>query len=228
MVSLSSALPPAIQDKLAKILASKSARGGPFCLPFDTAHFPLQVRSLFPSFRSYVLEIGSGWGEFTRAYAQANPQSLTIALEKKLARVIASSRQQSAENITNIRYMVLDIAWFFDGIFAPEQFDVITINFPDPWPKQRHHKHRFISPDFAIQLAAISREGAQLTLATDDYAYAREAMTVFEHSPAWKNNVAPWIALEHIAGRPQSYFETLHRQEGAPIYFVCYTKQTIF
>lgn len=216
-------MPAAIREKLARILESKAKRGGSFCLPFDTAQFPFNIRALFPGFASYVLEIGSGWGEFTRAYAAANPQSLTIAIEKKLARVLASSRQQSAQSITNIRYLVLDIAWFFEGVFAPEQFDAITINFPDPWPKLRHHKHRFISPEFAISLAAISRQGARLTFATDNYAYAREAMTVFEQCPAWKNSVAPWVALDRIAGRPQSYFETLHRNEGAPIYFLAYT-----
>jgi tRNA (guanine-N7-)-methyltransferase len=221
---LASKLPAAVQTKLLKILAGKAQRGGEYCLPFDTAGFPLSPRTLYPEFRTYALEIGCGWGEYTRAYAQNNPKTLVVAIEKKLARVIASSRAQISQGLGNIRYMVLDLAWFFDGVFAESQFDAITINFPDPWPKARHHKHRFISPDFAESLQLIARPGARLTFATDNYPYAREAMETFEASAHWRNAVAPWLAVGEIAGRPQSYFETLHRQEGAPIYFLQYDR----
>ena len=219
---LASSLPAAVQHKLLKILAGKAQRGGEFCLPFDTAAFPLAVHTMFPQFSRYALEIGCGWGEYTRAYAQAHPDTLVVAIEKKLARVLASSRAQQADGTSNIRYLVLDLAWFFDGIFAAEQFNAITINFPDPWPKARHHKHRFISPDFAASLRRVARARARLTFATDNYPYAREAMETFEASAHWRNAVAPWMAVGEIAGRPRSYFETLHRHEGAPIYFLQY------
>lgn len=221
---LNSPLPAAVQEKIRKILASKSERAGEYCLPFDTARFPLDIRSLHPGFSSYALEIGCGWGEYTRAYAQQNPGTLVVAIEKKLARVLASSRAQRAEGIGNIRYMVLDLAWFFDGVFAAGQFDAITINFPDPWPKARHHKHRFVSPDFAASLQQIARPEARLTFVTDNYPYAREAMQTFEASPHWRNAVAQWVAVGEITGRPRSFFETVHRQEGAPIYFLQYDR----
>jgi tRNA (guanine-N7-)-methyltransferase len=221
---LVSSLPAAVQSKLLNILGGKAERGGKYCLPFDTTHFPLAPRNLFPQFRHYALEIGCGWGEYTRAWAQKDPDTLIIAIEKKLARVIASSRAQDAAGLENIRYLVLDVAWFFDGVFAENQFDAITINFPDPWPKARHHKHRFISAEFAEALQRIARPGARLTFATDNYPYAREAMQTFEASAHWRNAVAPWLAVGEIAGRPQSYFETLHRQEGAPIYFLQYDR----
>jgi len=219
---LASPLPAAVQNKLLKILAAKAQRGGEFCLPFDTAAFPLAVRKMFPQFSRYVLEIGCGWGEYTRAYAQMHRDTLVVAIEKKLARVLASSRAQRLDGTNNIRYLVLDLAWFFDGVFAAGQFDQVIINFPDPWPKARHHKHRFISPGFAASLRRVVRKGARLTFATDNYPYAREAMETFEASTQWRNAVAPWIAVGEITGRPRSYFETLHRNEGAPIYFLQY------
>ncbi|GAB4427347.1 MAG: tRNA (guanosine(46)-N7)-methyltransferase TrmB [Turneriella sp.] len=222
--NLTSRLPAEVQTKLLRILASKAQRAGKYCLPFDPALFPLALPALYPNFENYTLEIGCGWGEFTRAYAQANPTTLVLAIEKKLARVIASSRVQISEGLHNIRYMVLDLAWFFDGVFAESQFDTITINFPDPWPKARHHKHRFISPDFAESLRRVARPGARLTFVTDNYPYAREAMQTFEASEHWRNAVAPWLAVGDIPGRPRSYFETLHRQEGAPIYFLQYER----
>jgi tRNA (guanine-N7-)-methyltransferase len=223
--TLVSSLPTAVQNKLLKILAHKAMRGGEYCLPFEPENFPLKLKSLFPQYRSFALEIGCGWGEFSRTWALTHPDTLLVAIEKKLARVIASSRIQRAQNLSNLRYLVLDVAWFFEGIFAAEQFDEITINFPDPWPKTRHHKHRFVSPEFAAALGKIARQGARLTFVTDNYPYAREAMQSFEKSAYWCNAVEPWIALREIAGRPQSYFETIHRQEGAPIYFLQYARK---
>jgi len=215
-------LPEEIQSKLAGILGKKAARGGPFCLNFNRESFPLNITTAFPGYRRYVLEIGCGWGEFTRAYAQQNPDTMVIAIEKKLARVISSGKTQERENIDNIRYLVLDVAWFFAGIFAAGQFDEILINFPDPWPKARHHKHRFISPELTAELARICRKEAKLTFATDDYAYTREAAAVLEKSHAWKNTQGRYMARSELPGRPRSFFEQLHRDEGAMIYFLQY------
>lgn len=122
-------LPEEIQSKLAGILGKKAARAGQFCLDFNRESFPLNITAAFPSYRHYVLEIGCGWGEFTRAYAAAHSDTLVIAIEKKLARVISSGKTQARENIPNVRYLVLDVAWFFAGIFAADQFDEILINF---------------------------------------------------------------------------------------------------
>ncbi len=218
------ALPDAVQTKLKTILAKKSQRGGEFCLPFDAAALPFRIRETFPGYEKYALEIGCGWGEFTRASAAAAPKTLIVAVEKKLARVLSSGRTQKRENIPNIRYVILDVAWFFDGVFAPESFDSITINFPDPWPKVRHHKHRFISPDFAATLSAIARRGCRLMFATDNYLYTREAAATFEQSAAWINTEGAYLARSFVANRPVSFFEEIHRREGAPIYFLEYAK----
>lgn len=215
-------LPVEIESKLAGILGKKARRGGQFCLEFNRENFPLNVRSEFSQYRRFVLEIGCGWGEFTRAYAQQNRDTMLIAIEKKLARVISSGKTQERENIANIRYLVLDVAWFFTGIFATGQFDEVLINFPDPWPKARHHKHRFVSPGLAAELARICRPGAKLTFATDDYAYTREAAAVFEQSAVWKNTQGAFMARSELSGRPVSFFEQLHRNEGALIYFLQY------
>jgi tRNA (guanine-N7-)-methyltransferase len=217
-------LPETITKKLAHILAKKSGRGGEFCLPFSEEKLPFAIRETFPAYKKYALEIGCGWGEFTRQWAEKNPETLVIAIEKKLARVLSSTRQQRKMNLQNIRYLILDIAWFFDGIFSADTFDEITVNFPDPWPKARHHKHRFISPEFAAEISRISRAGAIFTFASDNYRYAREAAEAFEQHPGWRNSIAPYAARPEIPGRPQSFFEQVHRAEGAPIYFLSYNK----
>jgi len=214
----------AVKAKLTAILKVKAKRGGEFALPFDEENFPLSVARQFPEYKKFSLEIGCGWGEFTRAVAAQNADTMHVAVEKKLARVISSGRDQRREGIENLRYLILDVAWFFEGVFAEKQFNAITINFPDPWPKARHHKHRFISPEFVGELSRLAAEGGRLTFATDNYAYAREAMQAFEAAAEFKNLHGPFLASGNIEGRPRSFFETLHRNEGALIYFLEYVR----
>ncbi len=214
----------ALKARLSGILSKKAQRGGEFTLPFNHESLPVDVVRQFSEYKTFALEIGCGWGEFTRAMAALRPETMHIAIEKKLARVLSSGRDQKRSGISNVRYLILDVAWFFTGVFAPAQFNSITINFPDPWPKARHHKHRFISPDFVNELARIAAEGCHLTFATDNYAYAREAMQVFESAAEFKNMHGQYLAVANIEGRPRSFFENLHRNEGAIIYFLEYQR----
>lgn len=213
-----------LEQKLIKILAGKAQRSGAagYCIDFDPEKFPLELSQIWPGYKRYALEIGCGWGEFSRERAKRETETLFLALEKKLARVRSSYAEQKKENIENLRYLILDLAWFFEGVFALEQFDDITINFPDPWPKKRHHKHRFMSPDFLKTLAAIATPTATLTFATDNYLYAREALRALEEIDSWKNAVGSYRMLPRIHERPQSHFEKIHRGEGAEIYFLCF------
>ncbi|HRP68145.1 MAG TPA: hypothetical protein PLY93_01285 [Turneriella sp.] len=168
--------------------------------------------------------MGCGWGEFTRALAGHEKETLFIALEKKLGRILSSARVGSQQGISNIRYMVLDVQWFFSGVFTDATFDAVFINFPDPWPKKRHHKHRFITSEFAEELVRITSRASLFTFATDNYAYAREVCNVFEKSPSWQNTVGAYLAVDRIPQRPVSFFESIHRNEGAPIYILRYKK----
>jgi len=214
---------PAAQ-KLLNILEKQSIRAGEFAVPFSRATVPLAVRNMYTDFSRYELEVGCGWGEYTRSVAVKNPQTLYVALEKKLARILSSSRSQKTMHIKNIRYLALDVSWFFENIFTSGTFDAVTINFPDPWPKLRHHKHRFVTPVFATEIFRITRPGAMFTFASDDYRYARECAETFEKSNLWQNILEPYAAAPHIHGRPETFFEKLHRDEGATIYFLRYKR----
>jgi len=213
-------------------LTAKNKRITHWGIPFDLENFPLSANRLIASQgdenavpKAIHLEIGCGWGEFTRESAQKNPHALYVAIEKKLGRILKSAKEQDRARLTNIRYLNLDLAWFFSGVFSTGLFEKIVINFPDPWPKSRHGKHRFINPDFVAELARISTGQAVIEFVTDNYPYAKEAMEVFEASKYFENIYSPYTAIPEIPGRPVSYFEQIHRGEGAPIYFLVYRKK---
>ncbi len=209
-----------LKNRLAGLLDKRSIYNEPFAIPFEPEIFPLSVRSLFPDARQIFLEIGSGYGEFTRENALRNPAAGIIALEKKRHRIAGSIREQKVMGLQNIRWMVVDINWFFDEIFEDNSFDRIIINFPDPWPKKRHHKNRFISNALLSSLSRMSKPDALLEFATDYFPYLSDTLSILEISPQWKNMHGRGRILSTIPGRPVSFFEQQKRDENLPVYFL--------
>ncbi|MDH5718393.1 MAG: methyltransferase domain-containing protein [Spirochaetia bacterium] len=213
-----------IRNKLENILIKKNIGkthlGENYTIDFLPVNFPLDIRSQYSEYKSYILELGSGWGEFTREIAKQNPNSLIIALEKKKKRVVRCVKWQKKENIENIRWMIVDITWFFKEIFNKNSFDKIIINFPDPWPKKRHHKKRFMTDDFIEILFTISKKDTLLEFATDFWPYMQDALYSLELSGKWKNIHGKGILLNDIPDRPKSYFEKLKLEEGENTYFL--------
>lgn len=208
-----------LKSKLAQILTEKN-KELEFGLGFDLQELPLNLEPLQSSFNEILLEIGSGWGEFTLENASLHPSSLIIAVEKKRHRIIESIKKQKSLGITNIRWLVLDVQWFFNEVFEKDTFDKIIINYPDPWPKKRHHKHRFVHEERIMDLQKLIKGNGILEFATDYYEYAREVMMLLESSQEWQNLNDPLTLLSEIPQRPVSYFQQLKLKEGFPSYFL--------
>lgn len=220
-----------LQKKLIWLLERKSianmkkeVKGKKLAFDFFYKNTPYSLAKLFPFFSSYVLEIGSGWGEFTLESAKQNPQNFYMALEKKKKRVLRCLAKQESKQLKNIRWMVMDLEWFFDGLFCEDSFDLVVINFPDPWPKARHHKHRFFNEEFLTVLQKITKPKARLEFATDYYDYMEQVVLILENSRLWKNQHGQGVVLSKIDSRPQSYFEVLKREENENVYFIQYQK----
>jgi tRNA (guanine-N7-)-methyltransferase len=132
---------------------------------------PDDVRSLFPQAENVRLEIGFGGGEHLIAAAEANPSCGFIGSEPFVNGMAKALAAIEARQLGNIRLHFGDatelLAWL-----APGSVDQIDLLYPDPWPKRRHWKRRFVQDDSIAQVARILRPGAKFRFATDipDYA----------------------------------------------------------
>jgi tRNA (guanine-N7-)-methyltransferase len=91
----------------------------------------------------------------------------------------------------------------------------IFLLYPDPWPKARHHKRRFVNPPQMDQLARVMRSDAELRLATDIEDYVRHALETAARDPrfAWTaERPADW--REPWAGWPGTRYEAKALREG--------------
>jgi tRNA (guanine-N7-)-methyltransferase len=133
---------------------------------------PAQPQALFvPSADDVRLEIGFGGGEHFAAQAAAHPTSGFIGCEPFLNGMAKALALIETHNLANVRLHFGDatelLAWLPDASLA--QVDLL---YPDPWPKRRHWKRRFVQDDSIVALARVLRPGGLFRFATDipDYA----------------------------------------------------------
>ena len=132
---------------------------------------PSNPCALFEGIDEIRLESGFGGGEHLVAEAERHPSTGFIGVEPFLNGMGKALVAIAERHLTNIRLHHGDvtevIAWLPDASLA--RFDLL---YPDPWPKRRHWKRRFVQDESVAQIARIIRSGGELRFATDwpDYA----------------------------------------------------------
>jgi tRNA (guanine-N7-)-methyltransferase len=123
------------------------------------------------------LEVGFGGGEHTRAQIAAHPEAGLIACEvfeqglcSLLAGLVPEGGEATAPLPPNLRVWPDDARTLLRAL--PEaSLDRLFLLFPDPWPKARHAKRRFVHPETVKLVASRLRRGAEWRIATDDPTY---------------------------------------------------------
>ncbi len=113
------------------------------------------------------LEIGCGKGDFVKGMAENNPDINFIAIEKATDIIVLALEKINQANLSNVRFINCD-AEILPEIFHEEMFDVLYINFCDPWPKKRHAKRRLTSPVFLEIFKKILKKNGSIHFKTDN------------------------------------------------------------
>ena len=113
------------------------------------------------------LEIGFGAGEHLLAQARSHPDVGFIGCEPYVNGMSSLLAAIEAEALDTIRVFADDANRLID-VLPCQSVDRCFLLFPDPWPKTRHHRRRFIQPESVAALARILRDGAELRVASDD------------------------------------------------------------
>lgn len=142
---------------------------------------PLDPAMIFASPRPVWLEVGFGGGEHLVHMAAGNPDIGLIGCEpfvNGVAMLLGKIRQAG---VTNLTIHPGDVRDLFD-VLPAASVDKAFLNYPDPWPKARHHRRRFVTPGYLNELARVMKPGAEFRVATDIPDYVRQ--TLEEVSPA--------------------------------------------
>jgi tRNA (guanine-N7-)-methyltransferase len=189
-------------------------------VPDDAVDEPsFSWRGVFGREAPLIVEIGSGIGEATAVLAAERPAYDVVALEVWRPGVAHSLGLLAEAGAENVRLLSVDAVWSFDQLFGPGAVEEIWTFFPDPWPKQRHHKRRLVTPEFAALAASRLRAGGVWRLSTDWADYAGQMREVLDAEPQLEGGpVARW------ADRPVTKFERKGVEAGRAIEDLTYRK----
>jgi tRNA (guanine-N7-)-methyltransferase len=136
---------------------------------------PLDLETAFGRTSPVVLEIGCGHGAAALAYAREHPGHDVVAVDvftPALARMLARADDL---RLTNLRVHHGDAVALLADRVAPQSLAAVFLFFPDPWPKARHGKRRFVTAYTLDLVASRLRPGGHLLVATDHDGYAAHA-----------------------------------------------------
>lgn len=121
---------------------------------------------LFKNNKPLWIEIGMGKGEFTLEKSCAHQEVNFLGIEKYPTVQQIPVKQAEELKIPNLRFISGDaseiLEWFDEGTI-----DKIFINFPDPWPKERHAKRRLVFNSFLNDYYKLLKQGGIIEFKTD-------------------------------------------------------------
>ncbi len=167
----------------------------------------LDQESLFGRRATWVLEIGFGDGESLATMAATHPDINYLGIEVHRPGVGHLLLRAKELQLTNLRVMCADAIEVLEKQLPNNCFDRIQIFFPDPWPKIRHHKRRFIQPQRVSLLVHKLKPLGQLHLATDCENYALSMLDIFNATPELVNTIAGNGFAPRPDWRPMTKFE---------------------
>jgi tRNA (guanine-N7-)-methyltransferase len=175
---------------LAQDLAALSP--GPVSWEDNPDRAPLDLKAAFGD-RPVWLEIGFGGGEHLLHQAALHPEVGFVGAEPYVNGVAMLLGKLRRAGLDNVRIHAGDARDLFD-VLPPGSIGRAFLLYPDPWPKARHHRRRFVTPEHLEPLHRCLAPGAHLRIATDIEDYVRQTL---EEVPA-----AGFARLDHPQHAP--------------------------
>lgn len=179
---------------------------------------------IFGNDREVMLEYCSGNGQWICEKAKQYPDYNWVALDLRFDRSKKTWGRLHREKITNLYVICGDAAILTKHYLPKNSLKEVFMNFPDPWPKLRHAKHRLVQRPFIEEMERLLVEGGKATFVTDDAPYANQMLAVFSELSSWR----PLMVPPHYELNPKNYgdsfFSDLWMKKGRNIYFLPFQK----
>ncbi len=178
---------------------------------------PIDLSKVFGD-KPLWLEVGFGGGEHLVHLAKTYPDVGIIGCEPFINGVAMLLGKIRAAGVENLAVHPGDVRDLFD-VLPDGCLEKVFLNYPDPWPKKRHHRRRFVTPEHLNPLHRVMAPGAELRVATDIADYVRQTLEevpkagfdwLAEGPDDWRKPWGDWISTRYEQkaireGRPQHY-----------------------
>lgn len=173
-------------------------------------------RSLMPEAKELRVEVGCGKGKFTVETAAAEPDVLIIAIERVREALVMAMEKAVNMGLRNVYYVSMDVAEI-ESFFAPDEIDLLYINFCDPWPRSKNAKRRLTYHTFMEKYKHVLRPGGQIHFKTDNAALFAWSLEEFANYGYTVRNVNDDLHRDGPVGIMTGYEEKFYAL-GTPIH----------
>ena len=195
---------------------------------YDDFTFPSwQDPQLFGNENPVIVEYCSGNGTWIAKKAMEQPSYNWVAIEKRFDRVRKIWSKIKNQGLQNLIVFCGEGFRLTQEYLPADSVDQVYINFPDPWPKKRHAKHRIVQPPFTEEMRRILKEDGKITLVTDDATYSEQMIEVLQNQEAMESVYPDPYFVDEMEGYGTSFFDSLWRDKGRMIRYHQYRKQKV-
>jgi tRNA (guanine-N7-)-methyltransferase len=156
------------------------AVAAPLIVESTGPYFAIDPNSLFGREAPLEVELGAGRGDFIIERAGKMPERNFLAVELAGSVAQLMALRAGRRQLTNVRIVRMDARPLVNLMLPELSVGAYHIYFPDPWPKERHAKHRLFTPYFVASLRRTLIPHAPLYVATDVRAYAEAIFTMLD------------------------------------------------
>ncbi len=172
------------------------------------------------------LDLGCARGRFVLEMAQLQPEMNFLGLEIRQPLVKAANQRCQELGLTNLHYLFCNVNNSLASVLASlpqEILQQVTIQFPDPWFKNKHGKRRIVQPELVAALANYLPEKSTVFLQSDIEFVALEMHNVFQNNPQFQQkHTEKWLAYNPLPVATERELLTL--SHGEPVYRVLFSK----
>ncbi len=165
------------------------------------------------------LDLGCGDGSFLLAMAAHYPERKFLGVERLLGRIRRVCREGDKMGLANLRGLRIESRYFLEYFIAPNSISRLHYLFPDPWPKEKHHKNRLVQESLLPLIHAALTEQGEFLFKTDHEDYFIWVCERFDASPLFER--VEWDAAEFY---PKTDFQLQWESQGKAIYSAKFKK----
>ncbi len=181
-------------------------------------------QEIFGNDKPVVIEYCTGNGTWIAEKAK-DPSCNWVAVEWRFERVRKIWSKAKNYGLSNLFIVCGDAQIFAREYLKTGSVDAVYVNFPDPWPKEKHAKNRLFQRSFIEQMARSSKPSGTVTVVTDDPVYSQQLSCAMLSTFQWAPSFPEPFYVTSWEGYGSSYFDSLWRSKGKTIHYFQFKKR---